>query len=358
MEFSSSKEIVDRLNRMAEQINTFNIGKERPYYLTFTAGICRVDNPNLEIIQLQDRANLARKSLQKRDDSRLCVCAFYKEMERAHLLAQKDIENRMRSALRNREFQVYLQPKLCLSTKKVGGAEALARWLDPARGMIMPNDFIPVFEENGFITQLDLYIMSETCRLMRKWLDAGLQPPPVSVNVSRIHFTSPNFVEDYVNVCREYNVPPELIELEITETVVFEDPALFNELVQKLHAQGFCCSMDDFGSGYSSLNLLKDMEVDTLKLDRAFFSSPEMDNFKGRSVVASVIDLAKQLKLHTVAEGVETPAQQTFLESVNCDLLQGYVFSKPIPVADYEQLAFGSTIPDADAPQPTDQSNK
>ena len=341
LESDADAAVAARLSAMVDEINGFNRAMEQPYFLSFTAGACRADDSALEITQLLDRANLARKEIRKMENGQLCACKFYSDVERAELLAEKEIENRMRPALQNHEFVVYLQPKLSLAGHKVEGAEALVRWQDPQKGLIAPDSFIPIFEKNGFVVQLDLYVLEEVCKMIRDWLDRGLEVPPVSVNVSRRHFVIPHFIDGYAEVCRRHGVPPALIELEVTETVVFEDPALFTAIVEEMHAAGFTCSMDDFGSGYSSLNVLRDIEVDTLKLDRAFFSSRQMDNPRERDVVCTVVDLAQKLHMRTVAEGVETAAQQAFLEQTACDLLQGYVFSRPLPRAEYEKLVFG-----------------
>ena len=332
-----------RLREMAGDINSFNEHAEFQYFLFFTAGLCRVDDPALEITQLQDRANLARKEILEAAGGSLCVCKFYSEVDRAKLLLEKDLENRMRPALHAHEFQVYLQPKLSLTSHTVEGAEALVRWNDPVRGLIPPDNFIPLFERNGFILQLDLYMLEAVCALVRRWLDQGRRVSPISINVSRLHFSTPHFVAGYAEVCRRHGVPTSLIELEVTETMVFEYPEPFARTVEQMHRHGFTCSMDDFGSGYSSLNTLKDIHVDVLKLDRAFFGSERMDDPRERDVISSVVDLAKKLNMKTVAEGVETHQQQRFLEGTGCDLLQGYVFSRPVPVADYERLVYGGT---------------
>ena len=332
--------MVARLGDMAQAVNRFNDGRKYKYILSFTAGLYRVEEPELEITRIQDRANVARQGAQG-EAAGLCLCRIYSDQERQHLLIEKDIENRMRTALKEGQFQVYLQPKLSLKDDTVAGAEALVRWNDPENGLIPPDRFIPLFEKNGFILPLDRYVFEEVCKLLRRWLDRGLTPVPISVNVSRAHFSGPNFVDSYRKICKKYDVPPALLEIEVTETVVFQDPSAFSQIVEQIHRAGFTCSMDDFGSGYSSLNVLKDIEVDTLKLDKAFFASPEMDDQRERDVVTTVIDLAKKLNIEALAEGVETAPQRDFLKASDCDLIQGYVFSKPIPIDAFEKLVFG-----------------
>lgn len=340
--------IVNRLGLMAQEINRFNEGMERKYFLSLVFGICPVLDTNLPLTQLLDRANVALKSIKDTGDSRLFACQFYSDLDRLELMREKDMENRMQDALNDGEFVIYLQPKLSLKNDAIAGAEALVRWQDPERGLIPPNEFIPFFEKNRFIIDLDLYVFEQVCILLRKWLDAGLTPVPISVNMSRAHLAHSNFLDAYEAICAENEVPPELLEIELTETLVFTNPEVLFQVIDQIHRRGFRCSMDDFGSGYSSLNLLKDLQMDTLKLDRAFFTSQEADNPRERDVVTSVIDLAEKLSMTTVAEGVESQKQVDFLKQSSCDMVQGYVFSKPVPIPDFEALAFSGTDGPAD----------
>lgn len=220
------------------------------------------------------------------------------------------------------------------------GAEALVRWDDPEWGLVPPNEFIPFFEQNHFIVQVDLYVFEQVCKYMRGWLDAGLVLVPISVNLSKVHLNEQDFLQKFINIRNKYSIPPELLEMELTETILFENVELVVNVVQQIHQMGFQCSIDDFGSGYSSLNLLKDIKADTLKLDKAFFSSPKADVPRERVIIESVVELAKKLSMKTVAEGVETVEQMQFLEEINCDMVQGYVISKPVDVNSFEKMVF------------------
>lgn len=340
---AGEKELEARLNRIAEDANNFEPFRERNYLLSFSAGIYPIDDPTLPLIKIQDRANIARKKSGGAEEHCLCTCLFYSERDRLRSLREKEMENRMHDALERGEFVVYLQPKQSLKKAVIAGAEALVRWRAP-EGLIPPNDFIPLFEQNGFIVDLDLHVFEKVCAMLRKWLDNGVTPVPVSVNMSRAHLVDPQFLERYENIRRAYDVPPELLEIELTESLVFENPHLLVQFIERIRAHGYHCSIDDFGSGYSSLNLLKDMNVNVLKLDRVFFASQEADNARERTVIVSVIDLAKKLSMGTVAEGVETPRQVEFLQQADCDMVQGYVFSRPVPLAEFEQMAFGREI--------------
>ncbi len=328
------------LEQVAYDINSFNEGRERQYYLSISGGVYRVDEPELDMITIQDRANVARKKDAAPLAGRLAACGFYSDADRRRLLREKEIEDRKESALAGREFVVYLQPKILLSDRSVAGAEALVRWQDPERGLVPPDEFVPVFERSGFITRVDLYVFEEVCALLRRWLDGGLTPVPVAVNLSRVHLREASFLREYQAVADRYRVPASLIEFEFTETMAGESPEELAAVVERLHALGFRCALDDFGSGSSSLNILKDVPVDVLKLDRAFFGGSGLADRRGRGVVESAVDLARRLDMQTVAEGVETEQQVDFLRQAGCDMVQGFFFSRPVPVAEFERMAF------------------
>ncbi|MCC0645087.1 MULTISPECIES: EAL domain-containing protein [unclassified Clostridioides] len=334
------KNINSRLNAIVTHINRFNDNKDYKYMLYFTAGAYIINDTSLEITKIQDRANVASKSIKNIENHELCIFNFYSKSDKEKLILEKNIENRMYEALEKKEFQVYLQPKLELSTQVICGAEALVRWVHPVEGIMPPNEFIPLFEKNGFIVQLDLYVFEEVCSTLRKWIDSGLNAVKISVNMSRYHFSFKDFINAYKEIAEKYSIPPHLIEIEITETIVFKDVKVFSEIINEIHKNGFKCSIDDFGSGYSSINMLKDIYVDTIKLDRAFFKSERLDSQRERDIIVSIIDLSKKLNMTTVAEGIETNFQKNFLREINCDMLQGYVFSKPLPIKDFEKLMF------------------
>lgn len=310
------------------------------YVLTVTAGVYVIDDPALPMIQIRDRANVARKKTGGRRTG-LCSCRPYSNEDRVRLANEKRIESRMREALDAGEFVVYLQPKLDLRSGRVDDAEALVRWQDPARGLVPPNDFIPLFDRNGFVVDLDLHVFEQVCKLQRAWADAGMRPITVSVNLSRMHLRDSRFLDRFETIRAAHGVPAAFIEFELTETLVFEDPQLLSSVIDRIHQAGYSCSMDDFGSGYSSLNVLKNLKVDVLKLDRAFFEGFEADDGRGAAIVAVVIELAKRLDMKTVAEGVETEGQRRFLADAGCDMIQGFLFSRPVPPVEFERLAFG-----------------
>lgn len=333
-------EVEVRLKKIAAEINAFNFEVDAPYYLTIDCGVFLVTQPEADvgIVAMRDRANTARKSNKHWDGDDRYTCMFYNDGDRLKMLLQQEMENAEEHALKNREFVVYLQPKVELKTGKIAGAEALTRWNSPEKGLIFPGDYIPLFERNGFIRKLDLYVFEETCRLLCKWINDGKVPVSISVNLSRSYLRVPHFMDDYKEIQKQYAVPPELIEFELTETVVFENLQMLKQVIDEIHQCGFKCSMDDFGSGYSSLNVLKEVPVDVLKLDRGFFL--EENDKRGNDIVRTILQLAKKLRIMTVSEGIESQTQVEFLRGAGCDLVQGYVFSKPVPIQEFEQKLY------------------
>lgn len=343
----SHEEILKYIENITNDINSFNKNKECKYFIALSIGIYKIDDPNIPLVSIQDRANVARKNINGSTTTHLLyTCVFYSDLERLRMLKEKEMENRMEKALDNNEFVVYLQPKVNLKNNNIVGAEALVRWQDPDKGLIQPNDFIPFFEKNGFIIKLDHYVFEKSCAMIRKWIDNGETPIPISVNFSRAHLNNKDFLKKYKIIRDKYDVPAKLLEIELTETLVFDNLQMLLNVIDQIHEEGFQCSLDDFGSGYSSLNMLKEIKVDTLKLDRAFFSSPNADNLSENYVIESVVELAKKLNMNSISEGVETILQMEYLKKINCDMIQGYVFSKPIPQEIFEKMAFGKTLED------------
>ncbi|MEG2214342.1 MAG: EAL domain-containing protein [Oscillospiraceae bacterium] len=300
-------------------------------------GIFVIDDPELPLPHMIDRAKLALTENSNRMKNKIRY-AIYNEEVRRILLREKHMEDRMEDALENHEFEVYLQPKYNTQTERIGGAEALVRWNSPKDGMIYPDEFIPLFEKNGFVVQVDLFVFEEVCRTLERWTREGIPPIKISANCSRNHLKSQNFLDNYRRIAEKYILPPGVLELELTESAVFEDVNSLTSIIQDIHDLGFSCSMDDFGSGYSSLNLIRDIPVDTLKLDKVFFNNVSYDTSRTESVVGSIITMAKALNMSTVAEGVEERVQVDMLKKLNCDYIQGYYFARPMPIKDFEKL--------------------
>lgn len=303
--------------------------------LSVFAGIYCLDghNHSLSIDSMIDRAHIAHHQQKM---TQITGCLLYTESMRQTIHESQQLENRMRPALQNGEFVVYLQPKFDISTNKIAAAEALVRWNDPLHGIIAPGKFIPTFERNGFIQQLDAYMFQQVCKLLRRWLDMGIPIIPISVNVSKVQLNNPTFLEEYFAVKKQYDIPDNIIEIEFTESMLFANSQLMEEVLCRFREQGFRSSIDDFGSGYSSLNLLKNLPADILKLDKVFFD-PSENTQRREVIIRNVITMAKELSMRTVAEGVEQWEQVEFLRAAQCEMVQGFVFDKPLPVDAFEK---------------------
>ena len=336
LHYENRAEIVSRQRQADEQIRGFMHASRDGQSLSTCCGICCVEDlvEDLKIDGLLDRANFARKTVKTGNRQNY---VYYDESIRTRLREEKYVENRMQTALEQREFTVYYQPKVDLRTGKIGGAEALVRWQAQDGTVIGPDRFIPVFERKFMIDQLDQFVLEEVCRWLRSQLDAGRRVLPVSVNVSRLQFYDQNFVNRYVEIRERYQIPPQLLEIEFTESIAVENASLLVATVNELKAAHFSCAIDDFGKGYSSLSLLKNLPIDTLKVD-GFFFSEGADHERDMAVVQGVIDLVKKFQVNTVAEGVEHPEQVEYLRKIGCDFVQGYVFYRPMPCGEYEAL--------------------
>ena len=301
--------------------------------LYFAVGIYKVQKKDRDIEQLYNNALLACDMLGEEAENKIVF--FDVEMNNRRLWERK-VEDDMDAALARHEFQVYLQPKISTAQENLAGAEALVRWIHPQEGFIPPNKFIPIFERNGFILKLDDYMLEEIAKQQAMWSGQGRKVVPISVNISRAHFAKEDLAEHICAIVDKYQVPHNVIELELTESAFFDDKETLLQTVKKLRDAGFPVSMDDFGAGYSSLNSLKELQLDVLKLDADFFRG-EASQERGMVIVSEVIDLAKKLNMKIVAEGIESREQVDFLTEQECDLIQGYFFAKPMPITEFEE---------------------
>ncbi len=304
--------------------------------LYFSVGVCEINQGEKDVEQLYNNALIACDMLGEETENKI---AYYDIEMNKQKLWERKVEDDMERALLNKEFKVYLQPKINASQEVLAGAEALVRWIHPVDGFIPPNKFIPIFERNGFILKLDDYMLEEIAKLQAQWLSQGRKVVPISVNISRAHFTREDLAEHICRIVDKYKVPHDVIELELTESAFFDDKDVLINTVKKLKNYGFIVSMDDFGAGYSSLNSLKELQLDVLKIDGDFFRGENMEE-RGMLIVSEVIDLAKKLNMKIVAEGIESREQVDFLVEQECDLIQGYFFAKPMITEEFEEKYF------------------
>lgn len=334
--YTTKEEVQERQMEVDRKITDFMLSSRDKHALPICCGICCLEDvvEELMIDGLMDRANYARKSVKTGENEKYC---FYDEGIRLQLRADKSIEHNMEAALHDHEFVVYYQPKVSLDTDQIVCSEALVRWRKPDGQLIPPDQFIPVFEKNHSIPLLDRYVLEEVCIWLRHLLDEGKPVLPVSVNVSCLQFYNSDFVRIYTEIRDKYRIPHNLLEIEFTETILFDNWDIMKSTVEKLKAAGFFCSVDDFGKGYSSLSTVKNLDIDVVKLDALFFQNIS-NTEKDRLLVEGIIHTVRQLGVITVAEGIETMEQIKFLRSVHCDMVQGYVYYKPMPQGEYEIL--------------------
>ena len=301
-------------------------------------GVYVVDDPELDANIMCDRAQLALLTLKGNYQKNV---AYYDHSIRKKLREEQELIGDMDVALAEGQFHVYLQPQYNHSDGSIVGAEALVRWFHPTKGLIPPGAFIPVFERNGFINKLDTYMWEQVCSLLRQWIDQGRDVVPISVNISRVDIADSGLLVTLNNIVEKYRIPQNLLRLEITESAYMDNPEQLITMVNRLRECGFLVEMDDFGSGYSSLNMLKNVPVDVLKLDMKFLSSIDE---RGGNILNSVVRMAHWLDLPVIAEGVETLAQADYLHSVGCQVMQGYFYARPMPVAQFEELVEHTAI--------------
>lgn len=302
--------------------------------ISIKAGIYIVDDINMSVISMCTRAKYALNSIKRHYGKKIAV---YDDEIRNDILDRQKIVGDMKYALAEGQFKVYFQPKYDLMTEKIIGAEALVRWQHTELGLISPGKFIPIFEDNGFITELDVYVWEECCRFMHKRKQLGLSVVPVSINVSRVDIYNEDIVKILCNLVKKYDLEPELLHLEITESVYINDSGKINVVLNQVKEKGFIIEIDDFGSGYSSLSILSEIPMDIIKMDMKFFQSEKNTKVK-QKIIYSVIKLAKWMNLFVIAEGVETKEQLDYLRKMKCHFGQGFYFARPMPAEEFEQI--------------------
>ncbi len=304
---------------------------DHSYNLIFPTGRYAIDEGETDIDIIFEKVNYAHRKAKQQRISHVCD---YDEQTKTGALREKELENKMDGALSGGEFKVYLQPKYYLADEKLAGAEALVRWECDGK-LISPGDFIPLFEQNGFVTKLDMYIFKKVCSIISEQINMGLSPVTISVNFSRNHLNNKRFVEELCKIADSYNTPHRFLEIELTETAIFDNEEQILTVAKQLHSKGFTLSMDDFGTGYSSLGLLKNIPVDVIKLDRSFFTFTT-DTGRAQKVIFNVIRLAKELNIKIVAEGVEEKEQIDLLKQADCDIVQGFYYARPMPYKEFK----------------------
>ncbi len=303
------------------------------YAGSFKVGRYHIELGETNFDDIMSKVNLAHVKAKTIKGEMVCD---YDDTLKNQVLIEADITNKMNTALSNKEFKVYLQPKFTTNDDELVGAEALVRWIEADGNMMFPNDFIPLFERNGFIVELDKYVLEVVCMAIRRWIDDGLGKLTISVNCSRLNLENPYYVDGIVAIADKHNVPHECIEIELTESTTIETQNTIEQLFDDLRKNGFKISIDDFGAGYSSLGMLKNLHVDTLKMDKSFFVGGKNAR-RDDMLIDSIVKMSHNLGMYVVAEGIETVEQIELLKSMNCDAVQGYFYDKPMPISQFEE---------------------
>ena len=314
-----------RVEQMIRAVRETTSRADYSYELSLYSGLAIQGNREEALVALQSIQHTHRTDT-----------AFYNAELHEKLRKKNSIESYMQTALQNKEFKLFLQPKNNLKDDSLAGAEALVRWQKPDGSYRYPDEFIPLFEANGFCIKLDLYMVERACEQIHAWINAGITPVPISVNQSKLLFSDRNYPEHLEKIAKRYKVSPSLIVLEILEDIATGDLGQINAQIETLHDKGFKVSMDDFGSGYSSLNMLYQLKIDELKLDRGFLrKDSETDNERRQIILEQIIRFAKKLGISTVAEGIETQQDRDNMAALACDYGQGYFYERPISAAQF-----------------------
>lgn len=328
LENGKPDEVCARLDRICGHINRADW--EGACQLRLTCGICFPDSMEGDIKEIQGRAVFARQN-----GAPGRRYHFYDRSRWEPTPWERDMAEAMDRALRKGQFAVYYQPKVRVSDQKVAGAEALVRWRHPRHGLLSPDRFLPIAERYQKIGDIDRFVLEGACQTLARWKSRGVVSCPISVNLSRADLARSNFLDECYETCCRYQVEPAQIEFEIKEPLLAEDPERARSFVERLHALGFRFAVDNFGADATSLQMLKDLDVDTVKLDHSFFSGDDASR-RGRYVAEALLKLAVQLKIRTVAEGIDNPEQAKYLKQMGCDMIQGFYYFKPMPLDEFE----------------------
>ena len=348
VQWNGWEDFLEQFAELDRRFNNLDVLRSHSHRLLLHAGACIVERPDgsrrldaQALAELMDCARYARDSVGETSASE---AALYTADMKDRDVAERAVVALARTALEQGEFTAYYQPKVELATNRIVGLEALVRWESPQRGIVQPNDFIPLFEKNGFVTEIDLHVLRQACTRLEERLAQGLPVVPIACNFSRLHLQRDGFPERVRAIVDEYAVPVDLIELELTENIVMEDLERAKVICRQLKDLGFRISIDDFGSGYSSLGTLQDLTIDVLKLDRTFLMSSESGE-RSRAILEGVVGIAEKLHVTIVVEGVETCEQAAMLLQLDDGVIApGYLYSRPVPRAESDRQLDGAVL--------------
>lgn len=323
-----------RLSQLMHRMENYLSKMNYPIYCHFGVSMMDINQNTITLDTFFDQARLALQTIQQVHGHNI---AYYNQDIYNEFKHRNDVEILMEQALENNEYRLFIQPKFDLSTKCICGGEALVRWKKTDGSYITPSEFISIFETNGFVSKLDLYMFEKLCQYQKDRKERGLKIYPISINQSRLLFYKKDYIQLLQETISKYDVNPHMIIIEVTEGLFFDDLDKISCIINQLHEIGFKISVDDFGSGYSSFDIIKEFDVDELKLDKLFMMDYH-DQKRGRIMVECILSMAKKLGIKTVCEGIENQEQVNILEKLGCDILQGYFFGKPLDIESFEKI--------------------
>jgi len=329
----SEKEIVDLINLITTSVEHYS----DKYTVETSFGITKIDDIHMPMRELLNKAILAQKSI---EDIKTCNYFFFNATLNEQLNKNKKISEELEQTLIDRQFEMYLQPMVDLHTYKIESCEALVRWNHPEKGILSPYAFVPLLESNNLILKLDLYMWEESCKTIRHWIDNKIEPIPISVNMAPAHLESPTLISSLNNLIDKYKIPKHYIILEIPERAFIPISTSTIDVVKALAKEGYLLTIDNFGSQSSPISLMNDLPIKYVKLDRNFLNK-NIENVGGLTILRYLIAMAKELDLDVVTEGVETIEQANFLTEIGCNIAQGYFFTKPVTLREFDQLSRG-----------------
>lgn len=329
MPFDDKQELIDR----ALQIHAYIEAFELSFKILPAVGICIAPDSDTPANNMCDYATMALNTIKGKFYAKY---AFFDQRMFDQLLMEKQIENDIVKSMETGDLQAYIQPKVDMRTREIVGGEALVRWHHPVMGIISPGKFIPVLEKNGLIIDVDFLVWRQVFSWISKRLKEGKKVVPISINISRMHAYDPIFKQRLIDLSNEYEVPPALVVLELTESTFLNNTTVMYQSMQDLNEYGFSISMDDFGTGYSTMTMLKDQPLNEVKIDKGFIDN--IEDIHAQIILNNIMRMLKQLEKKIIVEGVETPFQQDFLVQHECFNAQGFLYYKPLPIAEYELL--------------------
>lgn len=327
-------EIYARLDRIWDTANQFNKKDTDTFCLHLCFGIYLPQPGENDVNVMQDKSVLARLGGEKGKRYH-----FYDPERWENNGWEREMADSLDHALKTNELVVYYQPIVRVLDQRIVGAEALIRWRHPQRGLLSSDMFLPLAKQKQKSYKIDRFVFIEVCRALNRWAKQGRELCPISVNLARANLEHPNFADECFEICSQYNVDPSLIEFEIKEELLLENPERIKSMLERFHALGFRCAVDNFGADLTSMQILSNVDIDTLKLDQSFFSG-ENDNRRGRYVAEAILKLATRLHIRTVAEGVDNPGQVQYLQQLACDMIQGFYYYKPMPLEKFENEVY------------------